>query len=68
MTDRQPYIKAGPVYVDGVLAFTATRDLFIGDICVAGDIMRPDGTIPEAGEPMTDAENRVMQHMVEFTQ
>ncbi len=63
-----PFIKAGPVYVDGELAFTATRDLFIGDVCVAGDILRPDGSQPEAGEPMTDVEKRVMAKMVEFTQ
>jgi hypothetical protein len=68
MTDLKPYIKAGPVYVDGVLAFTATRDLFIGDVCAVGDILRPDGSHPKAGESMTDVESLVMAKMVEFTQ
>ena len=68
MSVQKPYIKAGPVYVSGELAFTATRDLFIGDVLSVGDIVRPDGSQPTKGDPMTDVESLVMAKMVEFIQ
>jgi hypothetical protein len=63
-----PYIKKGPVYVDGVLAFTATRDLFFGDVAMAEDIVRPDGTAPWNGDAMTAVEKRVLVDREAFTQ
>jgi hypothetical protein len=62
------YIKAGPVFVDGELVFTATRDLLVGDPTDPEDIIRPDGSVPERGEAMTPTEERIFLGEVEFTQ
>lgn len=62
------FIKAGPVFVDGELVFTATRDLLEGDFTSPKDIVRPDGTHPEEGGLMTALEEAVILHGLEFTQ
>jgi len=66
--DRKVYIKKGPVFVDGVLVFTAARDLFDGDMASAKDIIRPDGSIPYEGQQMTEMEEAILLNAVEFTQ
>lgn len=68
MMDRRVYIKAGPVFVDGELVFTAARDLLEGDFHSPKDIIRPDGSQPYEGELMTEMEEAVILKGLEFTQ
>lgn len=62
------FIKKGPVYVDGVLVFTATKDLMRGETVMPEHIIRADGSRPDAGEPMTELEGLISGALVEFTQ
>jgi hypothetical protein len=66
--ERVLRIKAGSVFVDGDLVFTATRDLHVGDPISPKDVIRPDGTHPAEGSLMTALEEAVLLHGLEFTQ
>ncbi len=68
MNVGEVHIKTGPVFVDGELVFTATRDLLVRAKIEPGNIIRPDGTTPKWGDAMTAKENAVMLGTVEFTQ
>jgi hypothetical protein len=52
-------IPAGPVIRNGVLVFTALRDLHMSELLDPASVMRPDGTSPKRGESLTDAERQV---------
>lgn len=68
MTPGDVFIRKGPVYVAGKLAFTAARDIYFETFCEPKDIIRPDGTTPKEGDPMTPLEHLVLVEWVEFTQ
>jgi hypothetical protein len=63
-----PYLRAGPVYVGGILVFTMTRDVMPLENVKASDVVRENGTVPKPGDPMSDLENRVVMGTVEFYQ
>lgn len=47
---NRPFIKAGPVYVNGRHVFTARRDIAMGDLMRGDDVVLPDGSVPQFGD------------------
>ncbi len=64
----RPFIKAGPVYVDGRLVFTATRDIYSGEPMRWADVILPGGISPKSGAVVPDEIARIARRDLAFTQ